>query len=884
MILHDSRSDALSGQYRALLGRLADTASPGWSVVERAMPGITWCRFAPVGRELPAQGWKVHVSCSVLETLDMYQKVLPRLLDRGITFKVPASLDGVRRLNAGEGGASQVGKILTAYPEAPADASRLAEELDQIWPTSRGPQIPTDITVRPRGAVGLRYGTFDGKNHLVLANGAEKQALILPDGGVEPDDRVPYSPPPAWAPSLQIPIFPPEDADPFAAFSAKGIRLLPLALLQNSPRSRVMLALDLSFMRRVVVKVVRRGFFSDELGRDMIDRLRNETQILRMLGSDLAPAVYELCEDERQAALLLEDLGGRCFEQLPTPEQQRWLADLAQAVGRLHEQGIAHRDLKPSNVIVTDTGVRLLDFEISARLQAAEVFCGGTRGYMPPEGTSGPASAASDLYALGACIAAAYLGCDPGRLPAPIGRIIGLLSLLGFVKPAALVSKLLQTAPQKRPSATVVSAQLREAARGSQSGAAAPSRTRPQAREAITLRRYAARAAADAALATTAFRSSSGPRWRNEHETADSAGSSLSTGAAGILLGLASISHVLSPRFLQEELLEGARWLAASAARPGVDGLWVGNAGAALCLGVLGKRFQNAEFLAAAQEKMRVAARHDVELDLYAGSAGISWTACLLASLTSNDEYLGLADRQMQQVLSALCIVDGIPAWSASALCRESAPLTGVAHGAAGMAIALHFWGQKTGRTAAETLSAEIFRSLYEKARSADCAALRRTLQGAPAPKGDWCHGAAGYLWALLLCFGDCGDFREEIDWAVGSLESAPSIGNPTYCHGLSGRLELWQMLRSVPRHATLARKKANELVAVLSLLRQRTAGYAVFGAENSTVISPSLWVGFLGPATALARYSIGVTTALFSSEWLQEVSAPPASLAVART
>ena len=41
------------------------------------------------------------------------------------------------------------------------------------------------------------------------------------------------------------------------------------------------------------------------------------------------------------------------------------------------------------------------------------------------------------------------------------------------------------------------------------------------------------------------------------------------------------------------------------------------------------------------------------------------------------------------------------------------------------------------------------------------------TLGGRPASNGDWCHGAAGYLWALLTSFGDDSDFREEIDWAA---------------------------------------------------------------------------------------------------------------------
>jgi serine/threonine protein kinase len=44
---------------------------------------------------------------------------------------------------------------------------------------------------------------------------------------------------------------------------------------------------------------------------------------------------------------------------------------IAEALDKAHKSGIVHRDLKPANVMLTDGGVKLLDFGL-AKLQQAE--------------------------------------------------------------------------------------------------------------------------------------------------------------------------------------------------------------------------------------------------------------------------------------------------------------------------------------------------------------------------------------------------------------------------------------------------------------------------------------------------------------------------------
>jgi tetratricopeptide (TPR) repeat protein len=77
------------------------------------------------------------------------------------------------------------------------------------------------------------------------------------------------------------------------------------------------------------------------------------------------------------------------------------LIQLLQGVTYLHRRGILHRDLKPANVLVANDVVKIVDFGLSADRREASRTA-GTLAYMAPELiVGGPATEASDLYALG---------------------------------------------------------------------------------------------------------------------------------------------------------------------------------------------------------------------------------------------------------------------------------------------------------------------------------------------------------------------------------------------------------------------------------------------------------------------------------------------------
>jgi serine/threonine protein kinase len=266
----------------------------------------------------------------------------------------------------------------------------------------------------------------------------------------------------------------------------------------------VHLALDRQLGRRVAVKVLL-DEHSDEAA---TERFRREARAAAALEHPNACRLYEVGEHEGETFLVMELLEGELLSErlqrgaLPLDEALEILRPLMDAVSALHRAGLVHRDLKPANVILTEQGVKLLDFGLARHTrQDAAVTApsltmagsvAGTLRYMAPEQLTGdPVDERTDVFALGVLFFEMLTGHIPFAADTNVDWVTAVLredpQPLGRPELAALepvVQRALQRRAVDRFDSVDAMAQAVEAVVNGEPApaAAAPARSAPPAR------------------------------------------------------------------------------------------------------------------------------------------------------------------------------------------------------------------------------------------------------------------------------------------------------------------------------------------------------------------------------------------------------------------
>jgi len=157
---------------------------------------------------------------------------------------------------------------------------------------------------------------------------------------------------------------------------APGTRLGPYEVVASvgaGGMGEVYRARDTRLERTVAIKILPHDLSSSPALRQRFER---EAKTVSQLSHPHICAVYDVGRSGDTDYLVMEFLEGEVLSDrlvrgaLPIDDVLRHGIQIADALDRAHRSGIVHRDLKPGNIMLTRSGVKLLDFGLAKPVPA----------------------------------------------------------------------------------------------------------------------------------------------------------------------------------------------------------------------------------------------------------------------------------------------------------------------------------------------------------------------------------------------------------------------------------------------------------------------------------------------------------------------------------
>ena len=204
-------------------------------------------------------------------------------------------------------------------------------------------------------------------------------------------------------------------AFPFATDMLDAGRVLQkryelIKLIHSGGMGYIYLAQDKRLDREVVVKQVRQPVKSEA------HRKKLEEEALRMaqLSHPAVAMVFNHFVEDDFYFLVVEYINGQTLSEifeksgrkLEESQAIKWMVQVCDVIGYLHNKGMVHRDISPDNIMLTEEGhIKLIDF---GTLHDLSLLAGkkagkeGKFGFTPKEQWDGNPVPQSDVFAIGA--------------------------------------------------------------------------------------------------------------------------------------------------------------------------------------------------------------------------------------------------------------------------------------------------------------------------------------------------------------------------------------------------------------------------------------------------------------------------------------------------
>src|SRR5689334_12427994 len=141
-------------------------------------------------------------------------------------------------------------------------------------------------------------------------------------------------------------------------------------------------ARDTKLGRLVALKFLPPQWSHDESAKQRFER---EAQAASATNHRNICVIHDIDQTEDgQLFIVMAHYDGQTLKQklekgpLPLADAVDIAAEIAEGLAKAHAQGVVHRDVKPGNVMVTDDGVKILDFGLAKFADALQLTVPGS--------------------------------------------------------------------------------------------------------------------------------------------------------------------------------------------------------------------------------------------------------------------------------------------------------------------------------------------------------------------------------------------------------------------------------------------------------------------------------------------------------------------------
>ncbi len=325
--------------------------------------------------EVPLEGWKIHISCTLKNYKQIIKSVIPILLKGKISFKIVKDIELYRQNSLKTGDQFSYGKFITIYPASKEHFLNLLEILYPVVKEFEGPYVLSDMRYKEAKCLFYRYGSNK------ISDNYDEYGRRIPvihdgDGNIIEDGKSPcFSLPNGIENPLDVVEDPSESKVLLRRYDS-------IKAIQFTPMGGVYRAVDKNMSKDVIIKesYPYTGLVDEEVDAIII-RKNERDNLARLACFDFVPKIASEFYDWDNYYLVIEKMKGVRFDEWVSQNTAfsfyndslkikeyiikliNIVYELTKNLNEVAKKGYYISDISPDNILIHEDKIYLLDLE-----------------------------------------------------------------------------------------------------------------------------------------------------------------------------------------------------------------------------------------------------------------------------------------------------------------------------------------------------------------------------------------------------------------------------------------------------------------------------------------------------------------------------------------